>query len=276
MCESRRRTSPVRVARCSHIAEGVTRHTSRCLLVVMLVASGGVFADSDLQADATVPAAQAVSWSSHFDPEGHMQTIDDVRVSMDAPWLDTLLVTPGQGDTREPIALASCSGYLAVRHRRVWANSPDHAMFQSRAVRCVAADLLLNAQPFAVDHLGALVFDATLPARLPVGVASIPSATEHARVLADPAMRTWSDYAGPMTFESKGALSGTYREKNGGQSMTLALIARGDFNGDGIGDALLQSHEAAEGGSWRASRLFLVTQRTQDGAIGILETFDTW
>ena len=138
-----------------------------------------------------------------------------------------------------------------------------------------AAQRVLAGQPFAVDHLGDPVFDAALPARLPVGFASIPSARDHERALADPALRTWSDYAGPMAFEAGDATSGTYREE-GGQTTTIALLARGDFNGDGIGDALLQSHEAASGGSWRTSRLFLVTQRTQDGPIELLETFDAW
>ena len=252
------------------------RRISHLVSFLALALTVGVLGGCGWQAAVSAPAPHAVSWTLHLDPGNDLPTLDDIRAAMDAPWGDSLLVTPAGGDARDAIELASCSDYLAVRDHGVAPASPDLAIFQARAVACVAAERVLAGRPFAFDHLGDPVFDAALPDRLPVGVASITSASEYEDALADPALRTWSDYAGPLAFEARDATSGTYREEGGGQTMTIALVARGDFNGDGIGDALLQSHEAAEGGSWRASRLFLVTQRTKDGAVELLETFDAW
>jgi len=57
-----------------------------------------------------------------------------------------------------------------------------------------------------------------------------------------------------------------------GFSQMLLLWGRGDFNGDGIEDLLVQSLDMLTGGTYRSMRLFVLTRRTVNGRLSVLSS----
>lgn len=193
------------------------------------------------------------------------------------PWLEPVEVRTGAADRAgEPITLQSCSNYLEVADLRVRpvAGGNVGEIFQARALECHAAALTLAAQPAVVSHLRTLVFNEDLPDQLPWQVAMIVSGAEAARIAHERPRATWSQaLLEPITgFSPCGQYCGTYRDSS--QEQTVRLLARGDFDGDGIEDILVSSWDVALGGSYRATRVLLLTRRQPGGRLELLQEVD--
>ncbi|NLG60469.1 MAG: hypothetical protein GX538_09975, partial [Gammaproteobacteria bacterium] len=193
------------------------------------------------------------------------------------PWLEPVEVRTGAADRGgEPITLQSCSNYLKVADLRVRpvAGGNVGEIFQARALECHAAALTLAAQPAVVSHVRPLAFNEDLPDQLPWQVAMIVSGAETARIAHERPLATWSQaLLEPITgFSPCGQYCGTYRDLS--QEQTVRLLARGDFDGDGIEDVLVSSWDVALGGSYRATRVLLLTRREPDGKIEMLRELD--
>lgn len=193
------------------------------------------------------------------------------------PWLEPVEVRTGAADrVGERITLQSCSNYLKVADLRVRpvAGGNVGEIFQARALECHAAALTLAAQPAVVSHVRPLAFNEDLPDQLPWQVAMIVSGAETARIAHERPLATWSQaLLEPITgFSPCGQYCGTYRDLS--QEQTVRLLARGDFDGDGIEDVLVSSWDVALGGSYRATRVLLLTRREPDGKIEMLRELD--
>ncbi len=224
----------------------------------------------------TAPVAgYEVEW---FDgPDAAPGTREGLAERLSLPWLDGIEVHGTAADADEsPITLDSCRDYLEVEDRKV---RPLEAgmtalIFQARALDCQAMVLALAARPAAVSHLRTLAFDETLPDALPWEVAMIVSGAEADRIAAERPRATWREALfGPLTeFSSCGTHCGRYGDPADEQS--VMLVARGDFDGDGIEDMLLGSSDAAKGGSYRAVRTFLLTRREPGGRVELIRQLE--
>lgn len=236
-----------------------------------------LLAATTASAETSAPAAgYAVEWIENG--EAVPATREDIEQRLSQPWLDGFEVRAATaGKDEPPVTLASCRDYLGVADRQVEphrATSTDRAIFQARALDCQALVLVRDAQPAAVSHLRGLVFDDTLPDHLPWQVALIISGAEAARIGAERPRATWREALfEPLTeFSSCGPHCGRYGDPAAVQSVWL--VARGDFDGDGIEDMLLSSYDAVTGGSYRASRLLLLTRRTPDGRVELIRELE--
>lgn len=200
-----------------------------------------------------------------------------VEKELSEAWLDAIDVqwTAADGG-RMQASLDSCSDYLEVADRRVSTayGGTTWMIFQARALDCRAAMLTLAAQPAAISHLRALAFDEDLPDHLPWQVAMIFSGTEAERIGAERPDATWRQALfEPLTdVSSCGPHCGSYGDPGGDQA--VRLVARGDFDGDGIEDILLSSSNSVRGGSYQASRMFLLTRRQPDGRIELIRELE--
>lgn len=226
-----------------------------------------------------IPAAQdadfAVEWFGAA--AAAPATRDAVELLLAEPWLNAIEVQRETVDGAGlPTTLESCSGYLEVADLRVRpiAGGFTGTIFQANALDCQAATLTLAAQPAAISYLRSLAFDETLPDRLPWQVAMIVSGAEAQRIAAERPHATWRQALfGPLTeFSSCGPHCGKYVEP--GAEQVVRLVARGDFDGDGVEDVLLSSYDAATGGSYRAVRMFMLTRRQPDGTVELVRELD--
>lgn len=236
---------------------------------------------------AILPATQQPFDVELFDGYRMGQFLDeptDLDVSaipdaIQAPWYyDRELVsyTP-EGEQAGPgFVLGSCAEYLALQGQEIWpAYYPDGPAFMTLAMMCKASQAIGSAEPAERSYIRSLAFDRTLPDRLPWQIAMIISGRERERIAERRPEASWREVttALPVTkFESCGKYCGVYDDAGGSQE--VRLVARADFDGDGIEDLLVSSDNAAKGGSYRATRMFVLTRRQSQGEIELIHEFD--
>lgn len=207
-------------------------------------------------------------------------TRESMERRLSQPWPDEEAVRgEAAGEEQPPVMLGSCRDYLDVADQQVrpvegGGGGLAFSIFQARVLSCEAMALTLAAQPAVVSHLRGLVFDETLPDQLPWEVAMIISSAEAGRIATGRPQATWREALfEPLTgFSSCGTYCGHYSDP--GSEQAVSLVARGDFDGDGIEDVLLGSYDAATGGSYRTTRMLLLTRREPGGRVELVRELE--
>ena len=65
-------------------------------------------------------------------------------------------------------------------------------------------------------------------------------------------------------------MQSTYYDYSG-SIQRLTLMAKGDYNGDGVEDQLLYMENSVEGGSYSSAKAYLITRMTADAPIKLLK-----
>ena len=237
------------------------------IALLVLATACGTSAPHDIAYD--------VEWFE--EPQSAPVSREAIGSLMAEPWVDDIEVRiQAPGEDRMHATLGSCSDYFAVADQRPRPihGATTHVIFQARALHCQAARLAMAAQPATISHLRTLAFDEGLPDHLPWQVAMIISSSEHQQIARERPKATWRAalFSPLTTFSPCGTHCGVYAEP--GQTQSVWLLARGDFDGDGIEDVLLQSSDAAIGGSYQAVRMFVLTRRQPGARIELVQEFD--
>ncbi|MCP3144950.1 hypothetical protein [Pyxidicoccus xibeiensis] len=146
---------------------------------------------------------------------------------------------------------------------------------QAQLIRCRVLKLVAEARPAKVSHLRDLLTTKALGKVLPADFApafASGDVEEHAR--AGREGKTWSDIDPKVRFEPHPDRATALQVEGDMESGVLELCARGDFNGDGIEDAILDRNMRPEGGSLVDMTTFLVTRTRPGGVLTLLERMD--
>ena len=204
--------------------------------------------------------------------------IEDWRRQLDAPWRRqgasvVFTVRNASGLTAE---VDRCSVLFDRVRGGYRPAGQDAAIFQGWAAQCLAVRQVLQARPASRSYLGPLNFDAATVRRLPPQLAPSIS-TDDARVLAD-AVRRHQALGALLARAGRGMrVSGQGRRAalvGQGGRLQLALLARADFDGDGIEDVLIRARYRLDGGDYQAIRLFVVSRLAAGGPLRLIRTFD--
>lgn len=217
----------------------------------------------------------------HFlEPPRELVSQSDVTAAIDSPWdYDReLAIYTADGELERPaFVLGSCADYLALQKRAWPVHTPDSDVFTALAMTCKAAKVIASAEPAERSFVRGLAFDRDLPGLLPPELTIAVSSSEVERVGAARVDESWDDLAGIARHESchsrEGEHCGIYYDDTAGRQQ-VQLVARGDFNADGIEDVLISSGDSLEGGSYWALRMFVLTRRSTDGDYELLEQLD--
>lgn len=217
----------------------------------------------------------SVSWYSGYKmPDLLVQSvkitnIDDIKALLAKKWYAEFpaisLVSPDK-----IITLSSCRTYLDNSGKQLnTVRERDNAAFMEITAMCVATEFIVNGKLSKQTFLSGLLFDNKLPDKLPAQLALVISEAESAKLLNNKKIKYWS-HINKITSVSKNSINhATYTHDSGSQE--LELVAKGDFNADGIEDMLLTSRDSVEGGTYSATRLFVLTKLSKDVAIELLE-----
>lgn len=170
----------------------------------------------------------------------------------------------------QSFSLSTCHDYLLQQARQLNTRQEnENTAFMEITVMCAATDKILHAQPAKVSFVKDIPFDEHLPNKVPAVLAMILSASERDRILSDNRIQTWSQVMPLTGYERLGAYHATYKTEGGIQE--LELVARGDFNQDSFEDLMITSRDYVTEGSYSAIRLFMLTRKTHDGPIQLIQ-----
>ena len=140
----------------------------------------------------------------------------------------------------------------------------DFQVFLVNALRCRALEVLAQAKPAQESFLTDFHLETSSLNMLPAALASAVSGDqEAARKQAMAKGRTWAalEPDAKVLAEKTGEHNTMSLEVDSGAfGQRLEVIAHGDFDGDGIEDWLITDDTFARQGSYRASRMLLVTR----------------
>ncbi len=184
----------------------------------------------------------------------------------------------GEGSPPEPIApkrILSCTDYRAADIAGLNTRSQsDHNLLREFAATCRALELLGRARPSRKSFVADFRFGEAAADMLPAG-AAIPISPVERREIDEAEARGWTWRA---WHESRGSsLTGVRIAADGGAVFAwtrarsrLEILARGDFNGDGVEDFLLRNIEWPGYAHAMRSEVFIVTRRNADAVLRLV------
>lgn len=176
--------------------------------------------------------------------------------------------TGGQTETKKAF---TCREFLALYDARF---SPADNYQNSREggfkARCIPLRVLQKAQPSRDSYVRNFHWTDGALAELPV--LFLPVEAETAAEAAARASKTWKENE-PTAKVTKADGNTLQVDVPDIWECSLDVVARGDFNGDGVEDLLVQGYRQAVGGTYKEFPLFILTRGKGETRLRLLERF---
>ncbi|MGQ9427041.1 hypothetical protein ACXYTJ_15410 [Gilvimarinus sp. F26214L] len=226
--------------------------TSACILMVLNTGLSACVPQA--AADYPVVWYQGFTMPDLLAEPAQAKSKDDLNGLLTEDWYSPIDVVGEQDATVS--TWSNCNDYLRNGRRDV-RTVRDYEMgpFLEIAVMCRATKLLAEAEPASESYLPAAVITTDSPGSFPADIALQLSAAD-AEATRHTAQR-WSDINSRFHVVTDSVYSAVFNHDGGRQE--LELIGRGDFNADGIEDAMIISRDSAPGGDFFNIRLFVLS-----------------
>jgi hypothetical protein len=196
---------------------------------------------------------------------------DDLALGWTAPWLNgTFVLKEGHLPDRGARHLINCADLEGVEASDVQLGPQwERDDFQEKLVRCRALAMVRRAAPPRSGYLADVVASKDPGDVLPAALSPDPAKQT--------ATGSWRSVDSALSFDRASARP-NYRELfvRGSYEGRLTWWAGGDFDGDGVGDALLFLSLARSGdpNARTVIRAFVVTRRQPAGPVTVLKRID--
>ena len=146
----------------------------------------------------------------------------------------------------------------------------EQPFLQARATLCQAGRASARLDGYDRSCREPLLLDRSLPQEAPAALAMAISDSTRDKVMAS---KTWAEVEALADYEPVSRYEAVYHGQ-GGSVQRLKVLARGDYNGDGVEDAVLYLTDGVEGGSYAHARYLVVTRLAQDAPLTLLAPED--
>ncbi len=184
--------------------------------------------------------------------------------------LDKRLRAPFSNDTAHPAGILNCTQLLARQGRVQQASGQEFQAERSTLVGCIVLRELRRAVPARSSFVRVLTWDEhllpLLPAQLAITVSA--EATRAAGAAADQG-RSWQNFDPSIASSISSKGPDEIVVTGNGFIERLVLWGRGDFDGDGLEGLLVQSFDTLTEGTYRNTRLFVLTRHSSDGQLSL-------
>ncbi len=149
------------------------------------------------------------------------------------------------------------------------ASDRDVQAQKSTTVSCLILWEMRHATPSTTSHVAKLKWDEHILPLLPPQLAiNVSDESLGKAKLAATRGEGWPDFDKSVTASNDGP--DQIVVQGDGFVERVILWGRGDLNGDGIQDLLVQSLDTLAGGSYRNTRLFILTRKTPGGKLTVV------
>jgi hypothetical protein len=232
---------------------GPTTFTLTLTLTVGMSAATALAAPPETRGE-----TRSVTWS----PELAGPRPADLQATWKAIWHKDDQFETQRSATGERRWARDCRGLIALPKgfEPVEPTDNDYRIFVARRARCRLIERLITARPAQTDHIGALPMDDSLLDRLPASLIPTPSLDE-AATLQRAAARgaSWRKRDRGIKVVKKAADEITIESPE--TRATITWLARGDLDGDGLEDVVLERSGGGQEGTWSSTEFFLLTRR---------------
>lgn len=202
-----------------------------------------------------------VQWAPELGLKNRSEVIQRLRIPFELP-----LTLHRAGQSVRAIDCASLLQYRTSGFKA--ASDPDAQVVESMAVDCRAIQALQRGRPPRTSYLRAFHLDLAAMNSLPPDLAPVLSGEDRDNVRkADSMGLSWKQFDSSATASvERDALVVLSSDIRTG----VKICARGDFNRDGIDDLLVRVDTAALHGTYRGSRLFLLTRMRPNAVLKLV------
>jgi hypothetical protein len=247
----------------------VTTQVGFLLALIGSTASNSRYVPATKATPTSAAAARSVVWSATLAGP----TRADLGKALDTPFEDGWHVHDTK--TGQQRTAATCRQLLALS-KDFEPDDPGQSewnLYVMGRVRCRTIATLQKATPARADYLGAFTLDNARLKEIPAVV--IPTASpEHARRIEKASAKgaSWKTWDTGIHV-SKATASKVLVESKTTRCF-LAVLGRGDLNGDGVEDLVLWRSGGGQRGTWATTDAFVLTRRTRGGRLEIIETIN--
>lgn len=170
----------------------------------------------------------------------------------------------------KPLIIDRCTTLFAAVETGANLGGTDHVIFNAWKVHCYAVRVVVNATPAQQSHVANLTLDKKGIAALPAQLAFQISRDDERRVAAITSKGgSLGDYLGSVKLKQMGTPDDrrVLVADEMGNVQKLAILAKGDFDHDGVDDLLVSSINSITGGSYTAAHLYIVSRLKADGPL---------
>lgn len=196
---------------------------------------------------------------------------NDLRSIYEQEWPDSITVTPEDGDDTHVVERCSDAATLPSHTRTL--ELPDFDRWLSIRMMCHAVEAMLDAASSQQSFVRNFAFTRELPTLLPPEL--LLTTNSYGDELIAKAS-SWGDLFTATDFELESAESARYTSRESGDDQRLKLIARADFNHDGLEDLMISSSDSLLGGHYYNLRIFIITRDKQGGPFSLVREMTFW
>jgi len=236
--------------------------TGRALTLALLVMSAAFARPQNAERTKDRSVTYPVQYSSRLS----VSSAAEISPKLQAPFTE---------GTAHPTGIGNCVQLLAACKHGTHgcaassASGRDLLAQRSTLADCTVLEELRNAKPANRSFLAELKWDEHILQLLPPQL-SITVSEEAGRRAEAAAERGQSWPKFDTTVKAEAAGSDQVGVRGNGFVQRLILWGRGDFNGDGFEDLLVQSLDTLTEGTYRNTRLFILTRKTAHGKLSLV------
>jgi len=145
----------------------------------------------------------------------------------------------------------------------------EHAFVSAQSVICSMWEHMGKFKSYKTSHMNQLSLNKDFANLAPASFALMISDEQIKKAQA---ASSWNNASKIKQVKSHSKVQSTYYDHSG-SIQRLTLMAKGDYNADGIEDQLLFMENSVEGGSYSSTKAYIITRLTANGPIKLLKAF---
>ena len=147
------------------------------------------------------------------------------------------------------------------------AKAYEYKFISARSVICSMWAELATFKPYSVSYMSDLSLNKDFATKAPPRFALLISNDDIKKA---ESAKSWNSMSQIKKVDPVNDMQAIYYDNSGG-IQKLTLMAKGDYNGDGIEDWLMHMQNNVEGGSYSSTTLYIITRTKADGPITLLK-----